>query len=196
MHDKKKQSLHSDLIDKNQSRYCADADFDFDSIYLNSYRGLCAYACRYVDIATAEEIVQDTMMWLWDNRQTIIPGKSVGALLLRIVHNKAVNQIKHNAVFTKVHKQIENNLREQFENPDVYLSTELSELLERALAKLPENLREVFIISRIEKLSYKEIADRLGINVKAVDNRLARTMKILKEELKDYLPLLLLFLDL
>ena len=135
-------------------------------------------------------------MWLWDNRQTIIPGKSVGALLLRIVHNKAVNQIKHNAVFTKVHKQIENNLREQFENPDVYLSTELSELLERALAKLPENLREVFILSRIEKLSYKEIADRLGINVKAVDNRLARTMKILKEELKDYLPLLLLFLDL
>ena len=129
MHDKKKQSLHSDLIDKNQSRYCADADFDFDSICLNSYRGLCAYACRYVDIATAEEIVQDTMMWLWDNRQTIIPGKSVGALLLRIVHNKAVNQIKHNAVFTKVHKQIENNLREQFENPDVYLSTELSELL-------------------------------------------------------------------
>ena len=81
MHDKKKQSLHSDLIDNSQSRYCADADFDFDSIYLNSYRGLCAYACRYVDIATAEEIVQDTMMWLWDNRQTIIPGKSVDSAI-------------------------------------------------------------------------------------------------------------------
>lgn len=186
----------ADIHSPNGCHYSSDADFDFESIYLNSYRGLCAYACRYVDISTAEEIVQDTMMWLWDNRQTIIPGKSVGALLLRIVHNKAINQIKHRTVFTKVHKQIELNLREQFENPDMYLSVELSEMLERALTKLPENLREVFILSRVERLSYKEIAERLNINIKAVDNRLSRTMKILREELKDYLPLLLLLLEL
>ena len=173
-----------------------DTDFDFDTLYLGSYRGLCAYASRFVGIDEAEEIVQDTMMWLWDNKQTLIPGKSIKALLLRIVHNKALNRIKHNNVLSRVHQQIEYNLREQFDSPDMYLSTELTELLERALEKLPNNLREVFILSRVERLSYKEIAEKLGITVKAVDNRLSRTMKILREELKDYLPLLLFLLDL
>ena len=173
-----------------------DTDFDFDTLYLGSYRGLGAYASRFVGIDEAEEIVQDTMMWLWDNKQTLIPGKSIKALLLRIVHNKALNRIKHNNVLSRVHQQIEYNLREQFDSPDMYLSTELTELLERALEKLPNNLREVFILSRVERLSYKEIAERLGITVKAVDNRLSRTMKILREELKDYLPLLLFLLDL
>ena len=75
------------------------------------------------------------------------------------------------------------------------MSIELTELLEQALQRLPENLRETFLLSRVERLSYKEIAERLGISVKAVDNRLSRTMKILKHELKDYLPLLLFLLS-
>ena len=187
---------HSAAKQSHSDCFTNDTDFDFDTLYLSSYRGLCAYASRFVTIDEAEEIVQDTMMWLWDNKQTLIPGKSIKALLLRIVHNKALNRIKHNSVLSRVHQQIEHNLREQFESPDLYLSTELTALLEKALAALPENLRVVFILSRVERLSYKEIAEKLGITVKAVDNRLARTMKILRQELKDYLPLLLFLLDL
>ena len=187
---------HSAAKQSHSDCFTNDTDFDFDTLYLSSYRGLCAYASRFVTIDEAEEIVQDTMMWLWDNKQTLIPGKSIKALLLRIVHNKALNRIKHNSVLSRVHQQIEHNLREQFESPDLYLSAALTELLEKALAALPENLRVVFILSRVERLSYKEIAEKLGITVKAVDNRLARTMKILRQELKDYLPLLLFLLDL
>lgn len=171
-----------------QSLVCGD----FDSLYLSSYKALCAYAARYVSVDEAEEIVQDTMLWLWDNWETIAPEKSVKALLFRIVHNKAVNCIKHNAVLSRVHQQIEQRLSEQFESPNFYLDKELQQLFENALQRLPDNLREVFILSRVEQLSYKEIAQRLGINVKAVDNRLARTMRILRQELKNYLPILLL----
>ena len=185
--------LHNDTA--NSDCFMDDTYFDFDTIYTSSYKGLVAYATRYVDIDEAQNIVQDTMLWLWDNKQTIIPGKSINALLLRIVRNKALNNIKHKTVLSRVHKQIESSLREQFENPDLYMSVELTELLEQALQRLPENLRETFILSRIEHLSYKEIAERLGITVKAVDNRLSRTMKILKQELKDYLPLLLFLLS-
>ena len=171
-----------------QSFVCSD----FDSLYLSSYKALCAYAARYVSVDEAEEIVQDTMLWLWDNWETIAPEKSVKALLFRIVHNKAVNCIKHNAVLSRVHQQIEQRLSGQFESPNFYLDKELQQLFENALQRLPDNLREVFILSRVEQLSYKEIAQRLGINVKAVDNRLARTMRILRQELKNYLPILLL----
>ena len=165
---------------------------DFDALYVSIYKPLCAYATRYVSVDEAEEIVQDTMLWLWDNWDTIAPEKSVKALLFRIVHNKALNCIKHNAVLSRVHQQIEQRLSEQFESPNFYMDKELQQLLENAIKQLPENLREVFILSRVEQLSYKEIAERLDITVKAVDNRLARTMKILRQELKDYLTIILL----
>ena len=190
--------MHNDQLHigaANSDCFTGDTDFDFDTIYTSCYKGLVAYATRSVDIEEAQNIVQDTMMWLWDNKQTIIPGKSINALLLRIVRNKALNNVKHNTVLSRVHKQIEASLREQFESPDLYMSVELAELLEKALKSLPDNLRETFILSRVERLSYKEIAERLGISVKAVDNRLSRTMKILKQELKDYLPVLLFLLS-
>ena len=190
--------MHSDDLHNgtaNSDCFTGDTDFDFDTIYTSCYKGLVAYATRYVDIEEAQNIVQDTMMWLWDNKQTIIPGKSINALLMRIVRNKALNNVKHNTVLSRVHKQIEASLREQFESPDLYMSVELAELLEKALKSLPDNLRETFILSRVERLSYKEIAERLGISVKAVDNRLSRTMRILKQELKDYLPVLLFLLS-
>lgn len=190
--------MHNDQLHigaANSDCFTGDTDFDFDTIYTSCYKGLVAYATRYVDIEEAQNIVQDTMMWLWDNKQTIIPGKSINALLMRIVRNKALNNVKHNTVLSRVHKQIEASLREQFESPDLYMSVELAELLEKALKSLPDNLRETFILSRVERLSYKEIAERLGISVKAVDNRLSRTMRILKQELKDYLPVLLFLLS-
>ncbi len=167
---------------------------NFDSLYLDCYKGLCAYATRYVSVAEAEEIVQDTMLWLWDNWDTIMPERSVKTLLFRIVHNKAVNNIKHKAVLTRVHQQIEQRLSETLDSPNFYLNEELTQLLEDALQRLPDNLRQTFILSRVEQLSYKEIAERLNITVKSVDNRLARTMKILRKELQDYLPIYILVL--
>ena len=167
---------------------------NFDSLSLSCYKGLCAYATRYVSVAEAEEIVQDTMLWLWDNWDTIIPEKSVKTLLFRIVHNKAVNCIKHKAVLTRVHQQIELRLSETFNSPNFYLNEELSQMLEDALQRLPDNLRQTFLLSRVEQLSYKQIAERLNITVKSVDNRLARTMKILRKELQDYLPIFMLAL--
>jgi RNA polymerase sigma-70 factor (ECF subfamily) len=121
-----------------------------------------------------------------------MPEKSVKTLLFRIVHNKAVNCIKHKAVLTRVHQQIEQRLSERFDSPNFYLNEELSQMLEDALQRLPDNLRQTFLLSRVEQLSYKQIAERLNITVKSVDNRLARTMKILRKELQDYLPIFLL----
>lgn len=168
-----------------------ETENDFDALYLNCYKSLCLYASRYVSAEEAEEIVQDTMMWLWENRDTVAPEKSVKALLFRIVHNKCVNRVKHNAVLSRVHRQIESNMRRHFESPDFYLSRELMQMLDAALEKMPDHLREVFVLSRVEHLSYKEIAERLGIAPKAVDNRMVATMKFLRRELKEYLPLLL-----
>lgn len=159
----------------------------FNALYMESYESLCLYATHYLAIEEAKEVVQDTMLWLWDNWDTIVPEKSVKSLLFRIVHNKAVNCIKHKSVLTRVHEQIARNLSQLFESPDFYFATELRQMYEDALNRLPEPLREVFHLSRVEQLSYKEIAERLGVTTKVVDNRLARTMRILRKELDEYL---------
>lgn len=171
-----------------------DNESDFDALYLSCYKSLFLYATRYVSAEESENIIQDTMMWLWENRETVIPEKSIKSLLFRIVHNKCVNSVRHNAVLSRVHRRIESNMRQHFESPDFYLSRELMQMLDDALEKMPAHLREVFIMSRVEHLSYKEIAERLGITAKSVDNRMVSTMKFLRRELKEYLPLLLFLL--
>lgn len=57
---------------------------------------------------------------------------------------------------------------------------------------MPEQCRRAFELSRFEELSYKEIADRLGIATKTVENQIGKALRILRTELSDYLPLLLL----
>lgn len=97
---------------------------DFDSLYLECYRSLCAYALRYVSIDEAEEIVQDTMLWLWDNWETIVPKKSVRSLLFRIVHNKAVNCIKHKAVLSSSKAMHTKKIRSEIFAPYLFVGND------------------------------------------------------------------------
>ena len=60
-----------------------------------------------------------------------------------------------------------------------------------ALKELPEQCRTVFQMSRFEELKYREIADRLGISVKTVENQMGKALKILRVKLVEYLPILL-----
>ena len=68
---------------------------------------------------------------------------------------------------------------------------ELSERLHEAIRQLPDSYREAFLMHRFKDMTYKEIADELGVSVQTVNYRISQALKILCVELKDYLPLLL-----
>ncbi len=74
--------------------------------------------------------------------------------------------------------------------------TELQQKLDEALATLPEQCRTVFQLSRFEELRYQEIADRLSISVKTVENQIGKALRLLREKLADYLPLLFILFNL
>ena len=76
----------------------------------------------------AQEVVQETMMWLWENRETIIEDMSLKSLLFTIVKNKCLNRIKALQIRTKVHNNIIEKYKEQFEDPDFYLEKELYDI--------------------------------------------------------------------
>lgn len=166
----------------------------FDSVYRFYFKGLCAFSSQYVSPDDAKEIVQETMMWLWENRTTLIPEMSLKSLLFLIVKNKSLNRISHNQVKFRVHQHIIEKFENQFEDPDFYLENELFNLFTEALAKLPEDYRKAFEMNRMDGLTYNQIAEELNVSPKTIAYRINQALKILKVELKEYLPLLLFLL--
>lgn len=167
----------------------------FENVYRCYYKGLCSFGSQYVPLEEAEEIVQDTMMWLWENREDLNSELSLKSLLFTIVKNKALNNIKHEDIRRKVHSTIAEKYREEFESPDFYLNNELFHLYKKALAKLPTDFQMVFEMNRMQHLTHKEIAELLNISPQTVNYRISQVLKLLRTELKDYLPILLFFLS-
>ena len=79
--------------------------------------------------------------------------------------------------------------QEQFENPDFYIG-ELMALASKAIRELPDEYRKAFEMNRFEEMTYNEIAFKLGVSPKTVDYKIQQALKILRHELKEYLPLL------
>ena len=99
----------------------------FDVVYRHYFRRLCAFCSQYVgEQEEIEEIVQETMMWLWENRCTLMEELTLKTLLFTIVKNKALNRLSHFEIKRKVHQEIVDKYDSEFNNPDFYLSDELS----------------------------------------------------------------------
>ena len=65
----------------------------FDELFRKYYPMLCAYGNRIVELEDAEEIVQDTLLWLWENCKTRIISTSLSAYLFKTVHHRALNRL-------------------------------------------------------------------------------------------------------
>lgn len=166
----------------------------FDTLFRRYYRALCTYSGRFVPMNRAEEIVQDTMMWIWENRSKLIPEMPLKSLLFTIVKNKSLNSVSHNHIKSRVISQLADKYEEEFDNPDFYLENELTQRFVEALRKMPPEFQETFRMHRLEGLTHKQIAEQLNISVQTVNYRIGQTVKVLRVELKEYLPLIVLLL--
>ena len=106
-----------------------------------------------------------------------------------IVRNKCLNTISHMQVKQQVHEKLYAKFQEQFENPDFYIG-ELMALASKAIRELPDEYRKAFEMNRFEEMTYNEIAERTGVSPKTIAYRISQALKILRTELKDYIPLL------
>lgn len=169
----------------------------FEAVYKEFYRGLCAFASQYIDeIEECEEIVQDVMMWLWENRSSLLPEMSVKSLLFTIVKNKCLNSISHKQIKQRVHENLFVKFEDQFEDPDLYIGNEMMKKLDEAILNLPDDYRTAFTMNRFEDLTYNEIAERMDVSAKTIAYRISQALKILREDLKEYMPLLIFLLKL
>lgn len=171
----------------------SDDGSHFEVVYKIFFAPLYSFATQYLNSDESKEVVQDTMLWLWENRATLIAEMSLKSLLFTIVKNKCLNQINHEKTKSRVHETLKAKYEEQFNEPNFYYENELFTLLQDALEKLPENNRQAFEMSRIGGMTHKKIADSLGVSPQTVNYRLSKALQALRKELKDYLPLIMLF---
>lgn len=179
-------SQESEIIKKLQ----AGDEQAYSYIFKSYYKGLCAFASQYVDPLECEEIVQEAMMWLWENKQALLTEIPLKGLLFTIVRNKCLNVISHLRIRYKVHDMISGKFEETFEDPEFYMYNELIDLYEKAVAGLPDDYREAFEMNRFGNLTYNEIAEQKGLSPKTIAYRISQALKILRIQLADYLPFL------
>ena len=177
--------LISGLIQKDESV--------FDVIFKYYYSSLCAYALNYVkDDSVAEDIVQGLFVKLWMNTSLKI-NSSLKSYLFTTVKNVCLDYLKHEKVKQR-HVELTGANEGVVDSPPMYVEQELEHILAEAIEKLPSKCQEVFKMSRYQGYSNQEIADHLGISKRTVDKHITNALSQLREELKDYLPLLLISL--
>jgi len=168
----------------------------FERLFRSKYSSLCGYANTFLNDADAsEEIVQEVMFTLWIKREQLVINTSIDSYLYRAVRNSCLNVMKHLDVRDEHKSWTRLQGSESGETPEEgMIASELEAKIREAIDRLPLERRKIFILSRYESLTYAEIAAKLGISVKTVENQMGKALKTLREELSDYLPGLIVFL--
>lgn len=169
----------------------------FEMLFKTYYQPLCHYAYTFLhDKEDAEEIVQSTFLLVWERRENLAIRTSVRPYLYAMVRNACLNVLKHNKIKQR-HAGEEMALADRSHDAVMHTisSIELEQRIRLAMDELPGQCRVVFKLSRFEELKYSEIAEQLNISVKTVENHMGKALRIMREQLKDYLPLVFVFLN-
>src|SRR5690606_7320058 len=169
----------------------------FSSIYDTYWEQLFRYVIRILpDENDVADVVQETFITFWEARTKLEHVKSTKAYLFIIARNLAFKLFRERLK----QSEFEQRLVEHYGIIDADMladvhTKELSDLIDAEVEKLPERMREVFVLSRKEHLSYREIAERLKISDGTVKKQISKSLKYLRLKLDDeYMPYLVLFL--
>ncbi len=166
----------------------------YEALFKQWYQPLCYYAHSILHSKDeAEEIVQKTFYRLWDLREKVEIHTSIKSYLYKMVHNACLNKIKQLKMQSEHHEQIAYFSEASANHVEqTVVHKELNHQVELAIAELPERCREVFLLSRMQQLSYVEIAEKMQISPNTVETQIVKALKFLRVRLKDYLLFLLI----
>lgn len=169
----------------------------FDLLYHTYSQKLYGFAFSMLkNHDDAKEIVQDTFLKIWEKREMINPASSLQAFLFSVSYHTAIDLIrkrfKDDQYLTYLQAQFHENDSITTEEPACY--QELIRILDNVIGELPGQRKKIYLLSREEGLSHKEIAEKLNISVKTVENQITLALKTIRKQLisNDLLGLLLL----
>ena len=162
----------------------------FEALFREYHPRLCGFAFRFTgsrDIA--EELVQEAFLYVWQHREALDVRDSVKTYLFSAVRNASVSWLRHERVVAQSSVQTTELFHRSAETADRAIeSTERIAAVRAAIARLPEGCRMVLTLHREQGMTYREIADVLGISQKTVDAQMGRAFKALRKYLGPHWP--------
>lgn len=158
----------------------------FDAMVRAHYGRLCDFVYRYVrSRATAEDIVQDIFVRIL--RSERFDYDDPLPYLYRAARNGAASHVRQQRTRERLRAQAGSAAGSRRAEAEAEYH-ELAEAVDHAIDSLPARAREIFTMSRVQGLTYAEIARTLGLSIKTVDNQMGRALKLLRVRLAPYLP--------
>lgn len=180
----------------------AGSKINFRNIFLAYFQPLFHLSHHYLaDMDEAKEVVQEAFVKLWEMRENLNKDSNIQNFLFTMVKNNCLNILKRKQMLLKHHEKLKcMEMHYQYESlsriGNNYLEfDELREKIDLAIKNLPEHCRIVFEMSRFEELKNREIAEKLGVTQKTVEAHLTKALKILRHDLKEYMPILLVITE-
>lgn len=183
-------SLHSNADEYEVAGW---NEASFERFFKEKFTSLCA-SCQYkfdLDLDETKDIVHAAFIKLWQQKEEVEPARAT-AFLIKIIGNSALDSIKHKQVRQKHAREVK-AYGEETNNVsfDIMDARELSARIQQALEELPDQMRAVFELSRLEGLTYAAIAARLHLSVKTVETQMSRALVKMRSKLADYIVLVM-----
>lgn len=167
---------------------CSDDKQAFELIFETTYAVLCGISFRVTKSAeSAEEIVDDVFCSFWKNRKKINIAMSFTPYLIASVRNRSLDYLRKLKNEKSSALEVASGVASsETIASDLLAYQELNNHIVAAIQSLPPQCRLIFTMSREQDLTYKEIADKLGISIKTVDTQMGRALKHIRNELKAF----------
>ena len=175
--------MHSNLEDKILIQGLVEGNSKiFDYIFLHYYSVLVAYVIKQgIDNAAAEDIVQDFFIKLWINRNSLSITESLKNYFFISIKNKCYDYFRHEKVEEKAKEMLLLDSEEGFNDRDHLAESDLRELINMAIGKLPDKCRKIFIMNRFKHMKPAEIAELEGVSVRTVEGHIGKAYKLLRK---------------
>ncbi|QGY46160.1 RNA polymerase sigma-70 factor [Maribellus comscasis] len=174
-----------------------DDEAAFKVLFNDFYPKLYYFVLEFVSVKDiAENIVQDTLVTLWNKRNELKDDSNLTSYLFTVAKNNALKKLRDKRysqkLFTNTIDVGELDLNAETlsaVDTSVCAFMDIEQIIQETLASLPPQCRKVFELSRFQEMKNREIAEELNISVKTVEKHISKGIRTFKVALKDYLPL-------
>lgn len=170
----------------------------FEDIYRRHFKKVVYFAYRYLnDQEKAQNIAQDVFLALWGQMEVLDKNGEVLPYLFILTKYRCLNWLRKE----KQHLKFKSNILSNYdisitaladESSTSLYQTEIEVLVNEALKKMPDKVKDTFVLSRFKDLKNKEIAALQNISVKTVEYRISFAFRVLRKILKDYVSIVLI----
>lgn len=135
------------------------------------------------DIHWSDDAVQDLFMLVWE-RKDDLKEETIGPYMFKSAKNLFLKLKRHGTVHLKFEKSVPEG-EQAVQSDEPLEKEEFDRLLQEGISRLPEKCRTVFLMSRLDEMSNRQIADNLNVTVKAVEKQITKALKLLRMDLEE-----------